>query len=171
MTPRVLVVEDEEAISTLLSYNLEKQGYMVETAADGEEALLRVDENMPDLVLLDWMLPKVPVIEVCRRLRGRVCAGSAGVGLFAFKRRWGWLDDWLCQSLLASLTPFETAPLKLKREPGLSPPMLTYPRRRTNVLVQTFDGMLDRVDAYQRLVRVRLASENDDLCALRQCWR
>jgi two-component system, OmpR family, phosphate regulon response regulator PhoB len=71
MTPYVLVIEDEEALSTLLRYNLEKEGYEVAAAADGEMALVMVDERLPDLVLLDWMLPKVPGIEVCRRLRAR----------------------------------------------------------------------------------------------------
>ena len=72
MTPQVLVVEDEEALSTLLQYNLEKEGYGVRLAADGEEALVLVDERLPDLIVLDWMLPKISGIEVCRRLRGRV---------------------------------------------------------------------------------------------------
>jgi two-component system, OmpR family, phosphate regulon response regulator PhoB len=71
MTPYVLVIEDEDALSTLLRYNLEKEGYQVGVAADGEEALVMVDERLPDLVLLDWMLPKVPGIEVCRRLRAK----------------------------------------------------------------------------------------------------
>ena len=69
MTPYVLVVEDEDALSTLLQYNLEKEGYDVAVAGDGEEALIQVDERLPDLVVLDWMLPKVSGIEVCRRLR------------------------------------------------------------------------------------------------------
>ncbi|HTK36198.1 MAG TPA: phosphate regulon transcriptional regulator PhoB [Caulobacteraceae bacterium] len=69
MTPYVLVVEDEDALATLLQYNLEKEGYDVGVAADGEEALTQVDERLPDLVVLDWMLPKVSGIEVCRRLR------------------------------------------------------------------------------------------------------
>ena len=71
VTPFVLVVEDEDALATLLSYNLEKEGYRVAVAADGEEALVQIDERQPDLVVLDWMLPKVSGIEVCRRLRGR----------------------------------------------------------------------------------------------------
>lgn len=71
MTPYILVIEDEDALATLLQYNLEKEGYRVVVAADGEEGLLRVDEQAPDLVVLDWMLPKVSGIEVCRRLRGR----------------------------------------------------------------------------------------------------
>ncbi len=71
MTPRILVVEDEDALSTLLQYNLEKEGYVVTVAGDGEEALIAIDERQPDLVVLDWMLPKVSGIEVCRRLRGK----------------------------------------------------------------------------------------------------
>ena len=71
MIPYVLVVEDEDALSTLLSYNLEKEGYKVAVAADGEEGLMLVDERLPDLIVLDWMLPKVSGIEVCRRLRNR----------------------------------------------------------------------------------------------------
>ena len=71
MTPTVLVVEDEDALATLLQYNLEKEGYRVILAGDGEEALILVQEELPDLVVLDWMLPKVSGIEVCRRLRQR----------------------------------------------------------------------------------------------------
>ena len=71
MIPQILVVEDEDALSTLLHYNLEKEGYDVILAADGEEALTLVSEKLPDLVVLDWMLPKVSGIEVCRRLRQR----------------------------------------------------------------------------------------------------
>jgi len=70
-TPYILVVEDEDALATLLHYNLEKEGYQVGLAGDGEEALIQVDERAPDLVVLDWMLPKVSGIEVCRRLRSR----------------------------------------------------------------------------------------------------
>lgn len=69
--PHVLVVEDEDALAQLLKYNLEKEGYRVSVAGDGEEALVAADESAPDLVVLDWMLPKAPGIEVCRRLRAR----------------------------------------------------------------------------------------------------
>ena len=71
MQPYILVMEDEDALATLLQYNPEKEGYDVVVAADGEEGLIQVDERQPDLILLDWMLPKVSGIEVCRRLRGR----------------------------------------------------------------------------------------------------
>jgi two-component system, OmpR family, phosphate regulon response regulator PhoB len=71
MGAKVLVVEDEEAISHLLAYNLEREGFRVATAPDGEEALIKVEESRPDLVLLDWMLPSVSGIELCRQLRTR----------------------------------------------------------------------------------------------------
>lgn len=69
MKPRILIVEDEAPVVTLLRYNLEREGYDVDVAVDGEEALVSVDENPPDLILLDWMLPEVSGIEVARRLR------------------------------------------------------------------------------------------------------
>ena len=71
MTPYVLVVEDEDALATLLKYNLDKEGHRVVVASDGEEALMLIDERQPDLIVLDWMLPKVSGIEVCRRLRAK----------------------------------------------------------------------------------------------------
>jgi two-component system, OmpR family, phosphate regulon response regulator PhoB len=71
LSPYILVVEDEDALSTLLQYNLDKEGYRVALAGDGEEALVLVDESQPDLIVLDWMLPRVSGIEVCRRLRSR----------------------------------------------------------------------------------------------------
>lgn len=71
MQPHVLVVEDEDALAELLQYNLKKEGFRVSVAADGEEAMMLVEERQPDVVLLDWMLPKISGIEVCRRLRNR----------------------------------------------------------------------------------------------------
>jgi two-component system phosphate regulon response regulator PhoB len=69
VTPYILVVEDEDALATLLDYNLMKEGFRIERAADGEEALLKISEEAPDLVVLDWMLPKVSGVEVCRQIR------------------------------------------------------------------------------------------------------
>jgi two-component system phosphate regulon response regulator PhoB len=69
--PLVLVVEDEAALADLLKYNLEREGYRVNVAIDGEEAMVVAEESPPDLVLLDWMLPKASGVEVCRRLRAR----------------------------------------------------------------------------------------------------
>ncbi len=69
MKPLVLIVEDEAPLVALLRYNLEREGFAVCEAADGEEALLRIAERKPDAVLLDWMLPLVSGIEVCRQIR------------------------------------------------------------------------------------------------------
>jgi two-component system phosphate regulon response regulator PhoB len=69
MSAKVLVIEDEEPISQLLAYNLTKEGFTVATWADGDDALTAVDDEKPDLVLLDWMLPNVSGIEVCRQIR------------------------------------------------------------------------------------------------------
>ena len=69
MSPLILVVEDESALVTLLRYNLEREGFRVAEARDGEEALLAAREQKPDLVLLDWMLPLLSGLEVCRQMR------------------------------------------------------------------------------------------------------
>ncbi|MEH6773750.1 MAG: phosphate regulon transcriptional regulator PhoB [Cereibacter changlensis] len=69
--PIVLLVEDEAAQREVLSYNLEAEGFRVTTACNGEEALMLVDEVSPDVIVLDWMLPNVSGIEVCRQLKTR----------------------------------------------------------------------------------------------------
>jgi two-component system phosphate regulon response regulator PhoB len=71
MNPRVMIVEDEEPLTMLLRYNLEAEGYEVDSVSRGDEAEMRLSEAAPDLVLLDWMLPGVSGIELCRRLRAR----------------------------------------------------------------------------------------------------
>lgn len=67
--PRVLVVEDEPAQREVLAYNLEAEGFAVSRAENGEEALMLVDETAPDVIVLDWMMPNLSGIEVCRRLK------------------------------------------------------------------------------------------------------
>ncbi len=67
--PRVLVVEDEPAQREVLAYNLEAEGFAVSRAENGEEALVLVDETAPDVIVLDWMMPNLSGIEVCRRLK------------------------------------------------------------------------------------------------------
>ena len=71
MTPKVMIVEDEEPLSLMLRYNLEAEGYAVDTVERGDEAETRLRESVPDLLLLDWMLPGISGIELCRRLRTR----------------------------------------------------------------------------------------------------
>lgn len=69
MEASVLVVEDEEAIVTLLRYNLEREGFKVYSTGDGEEAVTMVKEVKPDVIVLDWMLPSMTGIEICKQLR------------------------------------------------------------------------------------------------------
>lgn len=69
MKPRILIVEDEPALVAVLRYNLESADFIVDEARDGETALAKVAETPPDLVLLDWMLPELSGLEICRRLR------------------------------------------------------------------------------------------------------
>src|SRR5215472_11228243 len=71
MKANILIVEDEDALALLLRYNLEAEGYEVETVARGDDADTRLKEHVPDLVVLDWMLPGLSGIELCRRLRTR----------------------------------------------------------------------------------------------------
>ncbi len=71
MKPYILIAEDEDALATLLEYNFTKEGYEVGVARDGDEAVLLASERTPDLIMLDWMMPKLSGVEVCRRLRRR----------------------------------------------------------------------------------------------------
>ena len=71
IAPKIMVVEDEEPLCVLLRYNLEAEGYQVEVVNRGDEAELRLQENVPDLLVLDWMVPAISGIELCRRLRMR----------------------------------------------------------------------------------------------------
>ena len=83
--PIVLLVEDEPAQREVLTYNLEADGFRVTNAEDGEEALILVDEVAPDIILLDWMLPNVSGIEVCRQLKSRV--STRGVPIIMISAR------------------------------------------------------------------------------------
>jgi len=69
--PHVLIVEDEPAQREVLAYNIDAEGYRTTRAEDGEQALIMVDEDTPDVIVLDWMLPNVSGIEVCRQLKAR----------------------------------------------------------------------------------------------------
>jgi two-component system phosphate regulon response regulator PhoB len=76
MSARILIVEDEEPLTLLLRYNLEAAGYVVDTAARGDEAELKLREATPDLIVLDWMLPGLSGIELCRRLRANTATAQ-----------------------------------------------------------------------------------------------
>ena len=77
--PTVLVVEDEQAQREVLSYNLEAEGFRVLSAGNGEEGLLLIDEEAPDIIVLDWMLPRVSGIEVCRQVKTRAATRNTPV--------------------------------------------------------------------------------------------
>ena len=79
MKPSVLIVEDETALVELLRYNLEQSGFKVVVAGDGEEALAAVQEDVPDIILLDWMLPLMSGIEVCRQLRRQTSTANVPI--------------------------------------------------------------------------------------------
>ena len=83
--PTVLVVEDEQAQREVLAYNLEAEGFRVTRAENGEEALMLVDEDAPDIIVLDWMLPNVSGIEVCRQLKMRT--STRGVPIIMLSAR------------------------------------------------------------------------------------
>jgi two-component system phosphate regulon response regulator PhoB len=83
--PLVLVVEDEAAQREVLSYNLEAEGFRVNRAEDGEEALMMVREELPDLIVLDWMLPNVSGIEICRQLK--IANDTRGVPIIMLSAR------------------------------------------------------------------------------------
>ncbi|MGR3713587.1 MAG: phosphate regulon transcriptional regulator PhoB [Shimia sp.] len=83
--PTVLVVEDEPAQREVLAYNLQAEGFQVETAPDGDEALIVVQEVRPDIIVLDWMLPGTSGIEVCRRLKTR--AETMGIPIIMLSAR------------------------------------------------------------------------------------
>lgn len=83
--PLILIVEDEIAQLELLAYNLEAENFRILSASDGEEALLLAEEEMPDLILLDWMLPQVSGIEVCRRLKQK--ASTKHIPIFMLTAR------------------------------------------------------------------------------------
>ena len=83
--PTVLLVEDEPAQREVLAYNLEAEGFRVSRAENGEEALMLVEEGAPDLIVLDWMLPNVSGIEVCRQLKTR--SDTRGVPIIMLSAR------------------------------------------------------------------------------------
>ena len=85
MQPLVLIVEDEPAQREVLAYNLTAEGYRIALAVDGEQALLLVDEELPDVIVLDWMLPAVSGIEVCRQLKTRAATRAVPIIMISAK--------------------------------------------------------------------------------------
>ena len=69
MSAHIFIAEDEAPISTLLKYNLEKEGHKVSSSENGEDSLKSIKQKMPDLILLDWMLPDLSGVEICKQLK------------------------------------------------------------------------------------------------------
>src|SRR5579864_3407030 len=134
MKPLVLIVEDEAPLVTMLRYNLEREGFAVDEAADGEEALLRIRERRPDAVLLDWMLPLVSGLEVCRQLRRAPTTRSLPVIMLTAKGEEGdrvrGLDSGADDYIVKPFSPGElVARLRAvmrRAEPGRGEEMLRY---------------------------------------------
>ncbi len=132
--PLILVVEDEEAILTLLEYNLEQEGYEVKLAREGEEAMLLIDEQVPDLVLLDWMLPKLSGIEVCRRLRGRAETRNIPIIMLTARGEESdrirgldtGADDYITKPFLTSELLARIRAVLRRIRPGLAEDIVTY---------------------------------------------
>jgi CheY-like chemotaxis protein len=79
MSAHIFIAEDEAPISTLLKYNLEKEGHKVSSSENGEDSLKSIKQKMPDLILLDWMLPDLSGVEICKQLNsGEGMALKAG---------------------------------------------------------------------------------------------
>src|SRR4249920_2913427 len=109
--PLVLIVEDEAPLVTMLRYNLEREGFAVDAAGDGEEALLRIAERRPDAVLLDWMLPLVSGLEVCRQIRRAPATRSLPVIMLTARGeesdRIRGLDSWADDYVVKPFSPSE----------------------------------------------------------------
>jgi two-component system phosphate regulon response regulator PhoB len=128
MGPHVLVVEDEGDVATALKYNLEKEGYRVTVANDGEEALLAAEESPPDLVVLDWMLPRAPGIEVCRRLRQRAETRNTPIVMLTARSDEGdrirgldtGADDYVCKPFSVSELMARLRAVMRRIRPGLT---------------------------------------------------
>jgi two-component system phosphate regulon response regulator PhoB len=139
--PSVLVVEDEAALAVLLQYNLGKEGFRVDICGDGEEALARVDEKPPDIVVLDWMIPTVSGIEVCRRLRQRAATRTLPIILLTARGEEGdrvrgfetGADDYVVKPFLMSELVARVRAVLRRARPGL-----------TEDVVQCGDITLDR---------------------------
>ena len=89
--PCILVVEDEPAQREVLAYNLEAEGYLVINADNGEDAMMLVEEEMPDVIVLDWMMPQLSGIEVCRRLKSK--STTHGIPVIMLSARSEDVDD------------------------------------------------------------------------------
>lgn len=133
MKPYVLIAEDEPSVCELLRYNLESEDYQVAIANDGEEALLLMDERAPDLLLLDWMLPKVAGIEVCRRARNKAATRNMPIIMLTARTEESdrvrgldtGADDYITKPFSTTELMARVRAVMRRIRPGLSEDMLT----------------------------------------------
>lgn len=129
----VLIVEDEEPIARILEYNFEKEGYRTGIAHDGEEALVMAAEQQPDLVILDWTLPKVTGIEVCRRLRARQASRNVPIIMLTARSEEADLlrgldqgaDDYITKPFSVAAVVARARAVLRRIRPGLTEDMVT----------------------------------------------
>ena len=134
MKPLVLIVEDEAALVTLLRYNLEREGFRVSEARDGEEAMVLVEEEIPDIVLLDWILPLTSGIEVCRRLRRLPATRDVPIIMLTAKGEEGdkvrgldaGADDYVTKPFSPAELIARMRAVLRRAQPGLSNELLEY---------------------------------------------
>jgi len=134
MSFHVLIVEDEPPLIELLRYNLEKDGFDTSVATDGEEALLMIQENEPDLIVLDWMLPKLSGLELCRRLRGPAIGCKTPVIMLTARGEEGdrvkgldaGADDYVVKPFSPAELIARVRAVLRRAEPGLSEDKLAY---------------------------------------------
>ncbi|GMG81746.1 phosphate regulon transcriptional regulator PhoB [Paralimibaculum aggregatum] len=141
MPARVLVVEDEDALSALLEYNLQKEGFEVRLSGDGEDALLVIEEDKPDLVILDWMLPGLSGIEICRQIRSRADTRDVPVIMLTARAE----EDDRIRGLDTGADDYLTKPFSVPELTARVRALLRRSRPTLSAGVATFgDLMLDR---------------------------
>ena len=134
MSFHILIVEDEPPLIELLRYNLENQGFETSVATDGEEALLQVQERAPDLIVLDWMLPKMSGLDVCRRLRGPAIGKKTPIIMLTARGEEGdrvkgldaGADDYVVKPFSHAELVARIRAVLRRAEPGLSEDKLAY---------------------------------------------
>ena len=134
MSFHILIVEDEPPLIELLRYNLENQGFETSIATDGEEALLQVQERAPDLIVLDWMLPKMSGLDVCRRLRGLAVGKKTPIIMLTARGEEGdrvkgldaGADDYVVKPFSPAELVARIRAVLRRAEPGLSEDKLAY---------------------------------------------
>lgn len=134
MKPLALIVEDEPPLVEVLKYNFDKEGFRTAIAMDGEEALLQIEEQQPDLIILDWMLPKLSGIEVCRQVRQRgetrslpiIMLTARGEESDRIRGLDSGADDYVVKPFSPSELIARARAILRRTQPGIAEDMLSY---------------------------------------------